>query len=69
MSQKCYVHDIAQSSGDYEVHNQTCSFSPKLENRTYLGEFNDCHAAAREAKKYYTQVDGCYYCSRECDHG
>ncbi|TSJ36559.1 hypothetical protein FO440_22280 [Mucilaginibacter corticis] len=69
MAQKYYVHDIAQTSGDHEVHNQACSFLPNVENRTYLGEFNDCHAAVEEAGKYYTKVDGCYYCSRECDHG
>jgi len=50
-----YVNKNAQSNGDHEV-----------ENRIYLGEFASCRPAVAEAKKYYAQVNGCYYCARDC---
>ena len=61
-----YVNKNAQSNGDHEVHKSGCSFLPKIENRIYLGEFNNCKAAVKEARNHYTKVNGCYYCSREC---
>lgn len=61
-----YVNKNAQSNGDHEVHKSECSFLPEVENRIYLGSFNNCKEAVKEAKKHYTQVNGCYYCSREC---
>ncbi|MCE7996912.1 MAG: hypothetical protein HEP71_33430 [Roseivirga sp.] len=63
---KYYVNKNAQSNGDHEVHKEGCSYLPKVENRTYLGVFSSCHDAVKEAKKHYRQVNGCYYCSREC---
>ena len=61
-----YVNKQAQSNGDHEVHKSECSYMPSAENSLYLGEFSTCHGAVREAKKHYPQVDGCYYCSRDC---
>ncbi|MCB0745963.1 MAG: hypothetical protein KDC90_00735 [Ignavibacteriae bacterium] len=61
-----YVNKNAQANGDHEVHKSDCSFLPKEENRIYLGVFDNCKDAVREAKKYYSQVNGCYYCSNEC---
>lgn len=61
-----YVNKNAQSNGDHEVHESSCSFLPKRENRIYLGEFSNCHDAVKEAKKYYDQVNGCIHCSIEC---
>jgi len=61
-----YVNDHAQANGDHEVHVPSCSFFPEADNRTYLGEFSNCHAALRKAKEYYSQVDGCYYCCNDC---
>lgn len=63
---KYYVNKIAQSNGDHEVHKEDCSFLPSINNRIYLGEFNNCWEAVAKAKDYYTQVNGCYYCSKEC---
>lgn len=59
-----YVNDEAQSSGEHEVHKQGCSFMPS--NRTYLGEFESCSPAIRKARETYSNVDGCYWCSRDC---
>ncbi|WP_299836500.1 hypothetical protein [uncultured Tenacibaculum sp.] len=61
-----YVNKNAQSNGDHEVHKQGCYWLPLIENRIYLGEFNTCKAAIREAKKYYNRVNGCFHCSNEC---
>jgi len=63
---KYYVNKNAQSNGDHEVHKSGCSYMPTSENRIYLGEFSNCHSAVSEAKRYYTQVNGCYYCCRPC---
>lgn len=63
---KYYVNMNAQLNGDHEVHKLGCSYMPNPENRKYLGEFASCHGAVQEAKKYYSQSNGCYYCSYEC---
>jgi len=64
-----YVNDNAQKNGDREVHREDCDWMPEPENRTYLGNFTNCRDAVREARKYHRQVNGCYYCSRECHTG
>lgn len=61
-----YVNKNAQSNGDHEVHRQGCAWTPLPENRIYLGQFATCGPAVREARRYYTQVNGCYYCSNAC---
>ena len=61
-----YVNKHAQANGDHEVHKSGCSYMPSDLNRQYLGEFSNCHTAVAEAKKYYAQSNGCYYCSNEC---
>ena len=63
---KYYVNKNAQANGDHEVHESGCSWMPDSENRQYLGEFATCHSAVAEAKKYYRQSNGCYYCSKPC---
>ena len=60
-----YVNKNAQNNGDHEVHRATCSWLPDSENRLYLGDFYTSQEAVREAKKYYNQVNGCYYCCPE----
>lgn len=62
---KYYVHKLAQSNGDHEVHRADCAWLPDVENRIYLGEFTSSQAAVREARKYYYPVDGCYFCCPE----
>jgi hypothetical protein len=64
-----YVNKNAQPSGDHEVHKEGCSFMPAAENRLYLGDFSSCHPAVREAEKYYTSADGCYFCCKDCNKG
>ena len=61
-----YVNKNAQPTGEHEVHNSDCSYLPDTENRKYLGQFYRCQEAIIEAKKYYDNVDGCFYCSYDC---
>ncbi|HEX6371036.1 MAG TPA: hypothetical protein VF006_19115 [Longimicrobium sp.] len=61
-----YVNTQAQSNGDHEVHRDGCTYLPSILNRKYLGQFNYCVDAVDEARKHYTQVNGCYYCSNAC---
>jgi len=63
---KYYVNKNAQSKGDHEVHRLDCIYLPSLSNRSYLGEFPTCDAAVKEAKKTYTQANGCRTCSKPC---
>lgn len=59
-----YVNNRAQTNGDHEVHAQSCSYLPS--ERTYLGEHATCSTAVSAARVHYTQVNGCYWCSRTC---
>lgn len=61
-----YVNDNSQTNRDHEVHQEGCSWMPKQENRTYLGYHSTCKSAVEKAKEYYSQVNGCFYCSKEC---
>lgn len=61
-----YVNKNAQNNGDHEVHKEGCSYLPEPQNRTFLGEFDNCRDAVRESKKHYKQTNGCFYCSLEC---
>lgn len=64
-----YVNQNAQTNGDHEVHVSTCSYVPAPANRLYLGDFSSCEPAVEEAKKHYTQVNGCAYCASPCHTG
>jgi hypothetical protein len=63
---KYYVNKNAQTTGEHEVHKEGCEWMPLAENRIYLGEFYSCSSALRKAREYYDNVDGCYYCCKEC---
>ena len=63
-----YIMNInSQSNGDHKIHKMTCDRLPNLGNRLYLGDFQSCHDAVREAKKYDPEADGCLHCSPECN--
>lgn len=61
-----YLNKNTQPTGEHEVHTSTCPYLPDPNNRIYLGSFSNCKDALTEAKKYYSNVDGCFYCSKEC---
>jgi len=59
-----YVNNRAQSNGDHEVHKSDCTYIPT--DKKYLGSFSSCRDAVAEAKKTYSQSNGCKTCSIEC---
>lgn len=61
-----YVNDNAQANGDHEVHKESCAWLPLTYNRTYLGNFDSCRQAVQQARRHYSSVNGCYYCSTDC---
>ena len=65
MARYC-VNDNAQTNGDHEVHREGCDWMPQPQNRTYLGDFGTCRPAVAAARRYHFQVNGCYFCSRDC---
>ena len=64
-----YVNKNAQANGDHEVHADGCSWLPKPENRLFLGDYASCSPAVTEAKKTYSQSNGCVHCSKACHTG
>ena len=65
MSTFYYVNKNAQATGEHEVHASGCKYLPSEENRIYLGFFTNSRDAIREAEKYYSNVDGCFFCCPE----
>jgi hypothetical protein len=61
-----YVNKNAQSNGDHEVHKTGCVYMPADSNRQYLGDFSNCQDAVKEAKRFYSQSNGCNTCSNPC---
>lgn len=61
-----YVNKNAQTTGEHEVHAASCRYLPLPEDRIYLGNFSNCTDAVKEARKLYTDVDGCFYCCYPC---
>lgn len=66
MKQLYYVNNNAQPNGDHEVHVNTCEYFAMMYSRTYLGEFDTCQEAVREAGKHYQNVNGCLTCCKPC---
>ncbi len=62
------VNTNAQPTGEHEVHNLDagCGHLPEPRNRRQLGSFPNCRGAILEAKKHYSNVDGCKYCAPDC---
>lgn len=61
-----YLNKNAQSTGEHEVHKETCSSLPEERNRVYLGVFNNGNEAVEKAKSIgYSTADGCKNCSPE----
>ena len=61
-----YVNNSPQGNGDHEVHKDGCYWLTLVKDWTYLGWFSSCHGAVAEARKHYSQVNGCYHCSPAC---
>lgn len=66
MGEHYYINKNAQPTGEREIHKERCVYLPDIINRQYLGMFDNCKEALQEAKKFYSNVDGCYYCAPAC---
>ena len=60
-----YVNKNKDAQGNHEVHKEGCNKMPALQNREYVGYFNNAHDAVRKAKQTYPTADGCYWCCPE----
>ncbi|MGL4410526.1 MAG: hypothetical protein ACRCTF_00065 [Bacteroidales bacterium] len=60
------VNINVQSTGEHEVHTNSCRFLPDFSFREGLGVFSNCSDAIEKAKEYYSNVDGCSYCCPAC---
>jgi len=63
---KYYLNNTAQANGDHEVHKDGCYWLTLVTSKKDLGYHTNCKAAVREAKKTYSQSNGCVHCSKEC---
>ena len=68
-----YLNLNADKNGNHEVHDKDCYYLSLTTEKEYLGYFDNCQDAIREAKakhpSYLYKVDGCYYCSKSCHRG
>ena len=60
-----YLNQNAQPTGEHEIHKASCKFLTHMSNCIKLGYFYRAYDALIAARKYYNNVDGCYYCSPE----
>ena len=56
----------AQNTGEHEIHAWNCEWLPQRTNQVKLGDFNKCEDALQEARRYFRNVDGCFYCCNAC---
>ena len=64
-----YVNQNAQPNGDHEVHRTGCYWLSLVKNPLYLGDYDSCPAAVRQAKQTYRSANGCLHCSEACHTG
>jgi hypothetical protein len=64
----CVNKNAQPNSRDHEVHDvsSTKGCLPDPANRISLGYHATCRGAVTEAKKYFNDVNGCYYCANDC---
>lgn len=62
-----YVNNRTETNPhkDHEVHKAGCRYMP-IYDRTALGLHRNCKSAVLEAKKKYSNSDGCKTCCPEC---
>lgn len=70
MYQHYYLNENEDYKKNHEVHTGDCTYLPDVTNRYYLGYFSSCKDAIEDAKakKPSWNIDGCFFCSRECHH-
>lgn len=68
MPEYCVNKNAQPGTGDHEVHDLSSQKGclPDFANRLNLGWYASCEGAVEAAKRYYDDVNGCYYCANEC---
>lgn len=68
MPEYCVNRNAQPNTGDHEVHDLASEKGclPDPQNRLILGWYASCGEAVEAAKRYYNDVNGCYYCANEC---
>jgi hypothetical protein len=68
MPNYCVNTNAQSGSRDHEVHDlaSTKNCLPDPSNRRALGSHATCRGAVAEAKRYYSDVNGCAFCASEC---
>lgn len=73
MKEFYYLNKNPQSSGQYELHTENCTFLKMTNDKEYIGYFSNCYEAIEEAKSknplIANKIDGCAFCCRPCNHG
>lgn len=71
MPNYCVNRNAQPGSKDHEVHDLASAYGclPSAENRLTLGWHADCSGAVRQARAYYTDVNGCRWCATACHTG
>ena len=59
--------NFSNPNNNHEVHKEGCQYMPS--DKTYLGYFSNCFGALAEARKHFSNVDGCATCCSECHTG
>lgn len=59
-----FVNTGTDNQGDHEVHKAGCAWMPS--STIALGLHAGCFSAVQEAKRYYSQTNGCAFCSPLC---
>ena len=59
-----YLSTVANSQGDFVIHERNCMHKPNLMDLVYLGPFNGGREALREALKENTKSAMCEHCCR-----
>lgn len=63
-----YVNKHAQTTGEHEIHTTSCAHGAVIDsNKQSLGYHENCASAKQAAMAFFSQVDGCFFCCKECN--
>lgn len=65
---KYFVRVKPQLNGINAVHKENCPFLDDVKLKKYLGEFQSSHEALMESKKYFSNTEGCSFCTKKQIH-
>lgn len=65
MIYRYYLNINKNEKGLHELHSENCFFVPIRQRRIDFGWFENSKEALAEARKYYPNISGCYWCCAE----